>query len=702
MKYNFNDGSGMNIPPTALSFFARARYTIVFILLLGSSFANAQTFVNTMVPQYNFLFPYPYRSNPLPSTLAPTSPPLDFFYNNNFGGACYNQTANFSGVDCNIYLKGMNHQNVSGFGGAYISYNATPITDPVDHNFNGSGVTWVDADVTEMQVGMYKTNTQLFVVAAYYKVGAGFYLDTWELTASAGLVKLPGAAGHLLLDAYVVFPRSRTDAPPRISMDCSDLNDVVVAWDHPLVGVFVKGFSVVGGVMTASPNYLTPSGGGFRMIMPDVAMSKWTPSPGASSTPNIHLVGVATAPVYTIYKYSINFNNLMLGSASAVLEDAEPVSGFYTGVWDEFQLKIDAPDHFTNLLPGTYDSDKWAYAYYHNDNSKIKVRMCPQGLPFSATTYVVNDGSLNGPGGISMGNAIGSPASGDAGAAFPAICFAPEGYNVYVGWYTTYDPTATTQTPLYQYNPDSKRYLGILLNVTGVSVFPDYNVIQDGYSNNEIGGAIPKGYGSSFGYPKLCFSKHDGSNKMYSVFATHDMAAKFNMNVFVGASIYNYFESFDFGGTTGNPYKMFCGGWGSVAPGYYISGLGYTGVSAGTPSPAIYMDQKATNWWSAISSPNELFRKAELSAAVDKASDLMVGPNPFTHSIQLSGSDKTMQLEAALSDIAGKVLLKAKGNIGQINMELSKESSTLLTGVYLLHCKEIPSGKTQVFKINKQ
>lgn len=649
---------------------------LTLTLCLVSQQLQAQ-FVGAALP--NKFFPLPVTDYALPGTAGGGFWPT--FYNQRNNGSCYNQSLDVIGGiytgDEQIYVWAINAWDVGGYDNA-IAYE---ILDNSGTTILRRGTAYVGADIANLNVGMYKTNAgALHVIVAYWHAGGSeIRLDDFLLDMSA-----TSSGGLGLVSSNTVYTLSNTTYEAQhIGLDCHDLEYFTLTWEDNGYGIMVQGYDYSPGGPGAGPIVYI---GSATSRIPDVAMSHNPSIGGPGGTKDVHLIFTDMSGMTPmIRKYTLDFNQLVAGTASAILEDSEPFTAFGP-YWDDFNMRIDAPDHYTASLPD------WSYVYFDDDNNKIKVRVCDQTGSPAYNTYVVNDGTVTvGPTGPTL------PDLTAAGNAFPTITYHQNGGMMYVGWYTNYDPTLSpiANNPLYTYSTQTQGYISVVLDKTGFFRSSDYNRIDDDYLTNRIGTGInPATPYTDMYYPKVCFSKHNDGPQIFTNFSSHDTKTNLVWRwanwaggaAFLGKYVESVLMAFPddaLGGT-----NML---------------IGYSGAASGstfTTDPSVFLCQKQADWYP--SSP--LFRTTPLEAVTEtKADDLSIVSNPFSSEamFQLKGDNAKAVYTAFMMSADGKRIAEYGGTIAEINNQFKQTANqSLPTGVYHLQVNKGNSGHT--FKLIKR
>jgi hypothetical protein len=647
------------------------KYATCILLVLLTLQAQAQ-YIPSAIP--NKYFPKPVATEPLPtSTTGALGWPT--FYNERNNGSCYSVTDDFdpsiSGNE-NIYVWAICHKDVAGYDNAFV-YEITDATGAIKYR----GTQYLGGDIANLQVGMYKDNGGNFnVVIAYWKAG-GTGTGTIELaTYQLSL----GGAPTLVGTPSTLYTCVTTDAQ-HINLDCHDLSAFVVTWEEQGVGCFLKPYyydpSISALVTTTNMPFGTSSS-----RLPDVALSHNT----SLILPNIdvHCVYVETAGATTsIVKGTVDFAALLASTATFVVEDVETLSTSFGAYWDDFSIRLDAPDHYISTTPS---ASNWAYAYFDDDNNKIKVRMCNLTATPAYNTYVINDGSMP-IGGTSPVVYLDNITN--AGNNFPTITYLPNGVSAYVAWYTNYDPTIgpvpASNNALYSYTTQTLGYISVVIDDMG-EIRTKYNCVDNDRLTNRIGLFInPSMPNTNMYYPKICFSKNNDCAQLFTLFSSHDTKSRLIWPWGPSAFLNTYFE---------NPYSF---------PSIALPASGFVGTldmaTATIPGTSVFLSQKQVDWYPALS---PLFRKPNNSLAISSPLSLCANPFSTNNVFQLKGGDATKWYTATLYAIDGKKIGQWYGNIASLNQEFKKlPIEQLSNGFFNLHISNATEAK-QVFRLIKQ
>jgi len=570
-------------------------------MLLGPGDSRAQSFSTAVVPNEIY---------PIPITTAPGGPmvPTGTYKNGHTGGSCYNSTVLFNSdtIPDQVYVWALNYAEVT----SYNNYVAYEVVDGASGSVLCQGKAPILGEVTELNVGMYGDNRNYSLAVAYWNPSpAEIRLRSYSMSTTGTLTQ----TDDQLVASSTYFLPARA---PHISMDSHDMQYLTIAWDDLSTNsIYIKDYTCSGppsGIATQS--IIGSSSAELRF--PDVAMSHQS----ITGTLNTHL-GFVDITSGTIYKYTVNF-----GGGGYTMEDMIP--GTPVGPrFDEFQLKIDAPDHYTA------PQSNWSMVYYNNDAHKINLRMCNNALSPAINSYVVNDGTLTGSSGdISM-----------AGNAFPSVSYNPEGNKVYVAWFSTYDEGGLSPASLYSYQNLTVRYLSVIVDDNGSQVLPEYQKVDANYRFNWI-----------YDYPKICLSKHNESDKLFTVFTCHGPATTLPL--------------------------------GGTVP---------VGINAK------YLAHKATSW--STSSP--YYRPASVATPASGGCGINIYPNPFSQSkwFRLNGGCDGETYTASLMSIEGRLIATYKGTVDKLNTAFaSLQSRQLVAGVYTLKIMDASGKQIQQQLLIKQ
>jgi hypothetical protein len=638
---------------------------LVGLLTMLAPLSSEAQFMGSTQPQTFF----PAAGGPFPIPTSTVSRPTwPTFYNQRNNGSCYNAEIdiNGDGVQERIYVWAINWEDVAGYSNA-IAYE---IKDPSD-NILHRGTKYIGADVANLNVGLYVTNGRsLHVAVAYYAAAS-------TPSGGSGIIKLadfafsPASGLSLFTSTDLYYMRNRTYEAQHIGIDCHDSTALAVVWEDAGYGVFIEGFERApgGGLIRSFPQQV----GGIGGRIPDVALSHNT----STGKREAHVV-FNNVSVPRIEKYTVDFDLLVGGSWPVpVLENTEPCSVFGP-YWDDFNIKIDAPDHHTGTR-----SD-WAYTFFDNDANKIKVKVCNAG---TYNSYVVNNGTISagGPGGPFLWNIT------NAGNAFPTITYHPSGEAMYVGWYTNYNagmPPGAPNNPLYDYTGTPMGYVSVVLDKAGFFRSPAYNRVDNDFMTNRIGKFIdPANPWTDYNYPKICFSKHNEGPKLFTLFSSHNM--KSNIVYAPGCP----------GSSLQTTYHESVGSTYSCTSTLITNGTSYATALPGfisTPTTTVYLSQKYSSW-TTLAPVVRMAQDEPAAAKVELAS------NPFSSNelFQLTGGDGTMVYQAVLTGMDGKRITEYSGTIAGLNKSFQNPLiRNLPAGVYLLQLRS--SAAVQDFRLLKQ
>lgn len=548
---------------------------------------------------------------------------------------------------------------------------AYEVTD-ASHNILYRGTAFVGGDVANLQVGVYTPNgTDFHLVVAYWRPGPSggdqIELRDYTIDATFGLIS-PATS--------ILYTLSNTTGfAQHISMDCIDARSFVVAWEDEGNPIHLTAFDY-DPFTTVSGQSAVVAAGSVDSRFPDIALAGNLASP---FNRDIHLACLdkTTTPA-SIMEYKIDFD-FMYSIPSIITEDNHVIVGGFGPFWDDFTLRIDAPDHYSG-------NPKWAYTYFDDDANKIKVRINNVGLYYNV---VMNDG-ISLPGLLKLT---------DAGNAFPTICWNNTSTEIYVGWYTNYDniisPPPAPNNDLYSFNgTNAEGYISALIDDVGGAVSNRYSNVDNSNYNNFIGKYIdPLSPYTNMYRPKICFSKNNECAQMFALFSSHEN--KPNL-------IWPYPSSFQ---------------------GRYWEAAGITPTSSSSPieesaninyvssfypvpsgfSTSVFLSQKQVDWYNG--STGTLFKKVPKEDIIStKDEKLSIRSNPFSkeHIFQLNGGDAKAEYVAELKSIDGKKIAGYKGSVSTLNATFKTMNTDLLpAGIYTL---SVSSGKENIyeFKLVKQ
>jgi hypothetical protein len=661
----------LNCPPqlhTHLMFKKALMYTLLFCAaFLGNADtqqAKAQ-FAASLQPNKQFplpTMPFPYCS---------TTSPLPNFYGTRDGGNCYNYKFDFDGDGSqdNVYVWAIGHRSVHTYDNA-VAYEVTNSAGTTLYR----GTHYVGADIANLQVGIVRSPnvgiTPYQLVVAYWAAGGVSLSDEIHISWFS---MLPTGLNFTKDDLIYVCPVQHLTAQ-HISMDCSDSTTFSVAWEDEANGIHLIGYDALVGYspIAAVPSTTTDA------RLPDIAMSQQV---GGAAVKNVHLAYIETAGATpSILKYDVDFAGLMAGTPTFTLEDVETLTVPFGANYYDFQMDIDAPDHYT-----ASQSD-WAYVYYNNDANKIKVRVCDRTATPVFNTYVVNDGTM--PLGLTPPFAYIQDLT-NAGNAFPTLTYLPNSLGCTIGWYTTYNasvPPSLPNNPLFDYTGNAQVYVSVVMDIQGFLRTPAYNRVDMNYNFNK-----PKG-DDCLAYPKINFSKNNEGSKLFALFQSHN-----------NVDIWNYA-----GG--GSPFLGKYAEWASFpgpavsTPTFYVpSTLNYGNVvDPFYLDISIFLSQKMVDWYP-FSLPGPLFKKAADNVISEEVKALSISPNPFSDKelFLINGGDANERYTVRFSSADGKILLNKEGTVAELNAVLRLlQGQNLAAGLYFVN---VAKGKQnlQQFKIVK-
>jgi hypothetical protein len=598
---------------------------------------------------------------------------LPNFYGTRDGGNCYNYTFDFDGDGSqdNVYVWAIGHRSVHTYDNA-VAYEVTNSAGTTLYR----GTHYIGADIANLQVGIVRSPnvgiTPYQLVVAYWAAGGVSPSDEIHISWFS---MLPSGLNFTKDDLIYVCPVQHLTAQ-HISMDCSDSTTFSVAWEDEANGIHLIGYDASVGY---SPIAAVP-GTSTDARLPDIAMSQQV---GGAAVKNVHLAYIETAGATpSILKYDVDFAGLMAGTPTFTLEDVETLSVPFGANYYDFQMDIDAPDHYTSA-----QSD-WAYVYYNNDANKIKVRVCDRTATPVFNTYVVNDGTM--PLGLTPPFAYIQDLT-NAGNAFPTLTYLPNSLGCTIGWYTTYNasvPPSLPNNPLFDYTGNAQVYVSVVMDIQGFLRTPAYNRVDMNYASNE-----PKG-DDCLAYPKINFSKHNEGSKLFALFQSHNEVDIWNYAGGGSPFLGKYAE-----------YSTYAGPFTSTPNPIVDARLFYTFIDPAdglTPDISIFLSQKMVDWYP-FSLPGPLFKKAGDNVISEEVKALNISPNPFSDKelFLINGGDATELYTVRFSSAEGKILLNKEGTVAELNAALRLlQGQNLAAGMYFVN---IAKGKVnlQQFKIVK-
>ncbi|MFA6056895.1 MAG: T9SS type A sorting domain-containing protein [Taibaiella sp.] len=349
-----------------------------------------------------------------------------------------------------------------------------------------------------IEVGIYRSGTQIFIVAAYYSTDPsmpiGHYYQLFEF-APGGVIPLA--------------PQQISSSPTygRISLDVHRMDEVAIVWrDNALNSLMIK---LIGN--TVLPN--TQINGTANAISPDVAV-KCT-LPGANPLPGVRIV-----------YFDVGLNQIIVSNSSF---QQIGVTTSITFTTDDAIVPLNTPFDHTSLnidCPVHYGLDDWSYIYTDNSPGEVRTRVRRHNSPtsFITTTYSLSQG-LFGP--VALGNTMNYTTG---------IAYGQTGRDIYYGWhYGDGNPGDPNSNPL-----SSGWYVAVHMNNGGTPITPEYQCIVD-----------PTGLGPDYGwYPAPpAFSKKTETND--HLFIAYPMASSATGNFYIATKLIPWnASSFRPGGVT--------------------------------------------------------------------------------------------------------------------------------------------------------
>lgn len=439
--------------------------SLIFIFLFAvSPFSSQAQFVSPTYTPYTWPLTYPtLPSNPVTRTLHTS--------NYSFTISDFNGT----GVANNLYVHSWNMGGEpTNSGGTYTSYNcgiAWRRLDPSNTTVYDEGYINVDPDLMDLEVAMFHEQTQMYIVASYYKNHVGHFYDIYKW----------GSTGISLVSHNALTSQSEYT---RISLDAHRLYGFSIVWQD----IATASVNVVTALAlpTLAVSNTVQLAGTSDAVFPDVAIGH----PNTPGTLQLHIVYIENS-TGNIVENLVDYATVQAAPPFTVLsptvEDIIPSSfPFWTygtassySFWvaaTSASLNIDCPDH--------YDVDNWSYVY--TDNSyDVQARVMDYHTS-SITSYDLTDGSL----GITAIN--GNPLRPNL---WPTIGYDQTGKSIYYGW-SYIDWTAPF--------PASSLYVAVKLNECCSSLVYPYYMIVDKLTS---------------GTPAMSFSKqNDASTYFFSMY----------------------------------------------------------------------------------------------------------------------------------------------------------------------------------------
>lgn len=241
----------------------------------------------------------------------------------------------------------------------------------------------------------FSTN-RMNIFVAYYKVGIGHFLDTYEQLNTTG----PNPVNLVSTQQL-----SSSASYGRIRIDVFRSHYAVMVWEDPAIGLRTKAYP--GGGAWSGTSTLANS---FGETSPDVALV-------GNNNVRAHYVSY-NAGSGAITESAIDINNVLAapGIVTTQVEDVD-----YIGNDLRSEIVLDCPD--------LYDVENWAYTY--TNGSEVFVRLMDQHNLGGTTRVRINSGIL--------GN---QPTAGIQKAFSPALHYGSAATSgttgqITVGWYTT-------------------------------------------------------------------------------------------------------------------------------------------------------------------------------------------------------------------------------------------------------------------------
>ena len=313
--------------------------------------------------------------------------------------SCYSDSyANTPFGSADLYLSGWSLASL-GASSEFI----WQMTAPGDPNTILDRGSFLYQGVTDIEVAAaynwVTSRTDIFV--AYYKVGVGHFMDTYEITSST-------TTPVVLLSST---PISNAPSYGRIRMDVFRSFHVVAAWEYPGAGIQTMVYNG-GGTWSA----ISTLSGTLGESGPDVAFSD------GSGTLKARYAYYNSASG-DITESAIDMSTISSASGTVVpnVEDVNPV-----GASLRSNIVLDCPE--------LYDAENWAYTY--TDGSNVFVRYIDNHTMGAPTTTRVNDGSLGNNPTTPLFKAY-SPTIYYGTSAVGSAYGWPDRGQIIVGWYAT-------------------------------------------------------------------------------------------------------------------------------------------------------------------------------------------------------------------------------------------------------------------------
>lgn len=363
----------------------------------------------------------------------------------------------------------------------------TVIDDPSTVLAQGS---FVYSNVTDMEVGSVRNTTtnRTNILVAYYKQGAGHFVDVYEVTPSSATP----------VSFVTSMQLSHSPVYGRIRIDCNSVYVAGIVWGDAGNGIQT--------IMNDGGNWSPVStlDGTIGQVGADIAFSY------NHNKLNVHYVYHNNAG--TITESVIDYNTVLIPPGTTVYPTIQDIN--ITGSPIGSRLVLDCPDHYE-------DADNWAYTYTDASHQKVYVRFIDNNSTAVPATVVVNDGTL----GITS-------IAGLYDTYTPALHYGSKGINghteqINVGWYIT--------------DGSFNGYIDVQMNTDGTAVVstPDYLMLPNAFTPNynvfSTGLAFSKSDLKSV--PNYLYATYYDYNNVTNMYQLHHAYHKWSDIAFKGTSI---------------------------------------------------------------------------------------------------------------------------------------------------------------------
>jgi hypothetical protein len=363
----------------------------------------------------------------------------------------------------------------------------TVIDDPTTVLAQGS---FIYSNVTDMEVGSVRNTAtnRTNILVAYYKQGAGHFVDVYEVTTS------PATPVSFVTSIQL----SHASAYGRIRIDCNSVYFAGLVWDDAGNGIQT--------IVNEDGNWSQVStlDGTIGQAGPDIAFSY------NNNKLNVHYVYHDNAG--TITESVIDFNVLQTSPGTTVYPTIQDVD--FTGSPIGSRLVLDCPDHYDN-------ADNWAYTYTDASHQKVYVRFIDNNSTAIPTTAVINGGGLGVP-----------PIPGSYENYTPTLHYGSKAIGghteqINVGWYIT--------------DGSTNGYIDVEMNTDGTSIVstPDYLMLPNAFTpnHNVFSNGIAFSKSDLKSVPNYLYATYYDYNNVTNEYQLHQAFHKWGDAAFKGTSI---------------------------------------------------------------------------------------------------------------------------------------------------------------------